>query len=231
MAEKKKLVILSGPACVGKGPLRRALRHYHPEIKYAELVLCTSRQPRLKKDTGTYEVHGVDYYFLPRGLFAQLDERHFIIEEVRSDLQAVDIHQVKELLKKNDLILAEVFYTLGRSLMKWLERQIGLKFTIRSVSLVPLSNEEIRKKVRKTGKKPEQIIYETMKAKLERRAVDSPDKIEERALSAYKEIEGMANYTDRIVNHAGEDDKKEWSDPLRPEAQRVLDEFVAILKD
>lgn len=231
MREKKKLVILSGPSCVGKGPLRKALSRYHPEIKYAELVLCNSRKPRLKKDTGSYEVHGVDYYFLPRSLFAQLDPNRFIIGEVRSDIQAIDIGQVEELLKDNSLILAEVFYTLGRSLMEWVRRQSSLEFVIRSVALVPLDEQEIQEKVRKTGKEPRQIVYETMKAKLERRGEDSLAKIEERASSAFEEIEGMASYTDHIVNHAGEDNKNEWSDPLGEEAQRVLNEFVAILKD
>ena len=231
MTEKKKLVILSGPSCVGKGPLRKALHRYHSEIKYVELVLCTSRRPRLKKDTESYEVHGVDYYFLPRSLFAQLDQNRFIVGEVCSDIQAADMAQVEELLRGNDLILAEVFYTLGRSLMEWVRRQSSLEFAIRSVSLVPLSEQEIQEEVRKTGKEPRQIIYETMKAKLERRAEDSPAKIEERASSAFEEIEGMSNYTDCIINHAGEDDKGEWSDPLGPEAQRVLSEFVAILKD
>lgn len=231
MTDKKKLVVLSGPSCVGKGPLRKSLRRYHPEIKYAELVLCTSRRPRLKKDTGSYEVHGVDYYFLPRSLFTQLDRNRFIVGEVRSDIQAIDMAQVEELLMGNNLILAEVFYTLGRSLMEWARRQSGLEFAIRSVSLVPLSEQEIQEELRKTGKKPGQIIYETMKEKLERRAEDTTAKIEERASSAFDEIEGMSNYTDRIINHAGEGDKREWSDPLGSEAQRVLNEFVEILKD
>lgn len=234
MTDKKKLVVLSGPSCVGKGPLRKALKALHrcyPDIKYAENVLCTSRRPRLKKDTGFYDVHGVDYYFLPRSLFAQLDRDRFIVGEVRSDIQAIDMGQIEELFENNNLILAEIFHTLGRSLMDWANKQSCLEFNIRSVSLVPLTEQEIEQLVETTGKKPEQIVYETMKAKLEKRDEDSPAKVEERASSAFEEIEGMADYTDRIINHAGEDDKGEWSDTLGPEAQRVLDEFVAILKN
>lgn len=229
MTDKKKLVILSGPSCVGKGPLRKALQQYYSGIKYAELVLCTSRRPRLKKDTGSYEVHGLDYYFLPRGLFSQLDQNRFIVGNVRSDIQAIDMLQVRELLQSNDLILAEVFHTLGRSLMEWVGKQFELEFDIRSVSLTPLSEQEIQEAVKKTGKKPEQIVYEAMKIKLERRGEDSSAKVEERASSAFEEIEATANYTDHIINHAGEDDKGEWSDPLGSEATRVLNEFVAIL--
>lgn len=228
--KKKKLVILSGPSCVGKGPLREALRRYYPEIEYGELVLCTSHRPR-KKDSHSYEVHGIDYYFLPRSLFYQLDRERFIVGNVRSDIQAIDIGQVEELLKSYDLILAEVYYTLGQSLMEWVRRQSDLEFTVRSVALVPLSKEEIQEEVMRTGKTPKQIIYEVMKAKLEKRGKGTAAEIEERASLAFEEIEGMATYTDCIVNHAGEDDIKEWSDPLGPEAKRVLDEFVKILME
>lgn len=227
----KKLVVLSGPSCVGKGPLRRALKRDHPEIRYAEPVLLTSRRPRLKKDTNAYEVHGVDFYFLPRALFDQLDRNRFIVGAVRSDIQAIDLSQMEELLQYNDLILAEVFCTLGKSLTEWVKEHSTLPFAIKSVVLFPLSDEEIKEKFRQTGKKPEDIVYEIMKEKLERRGEDPLEKIEERAKSAFWEISQTANYTHRIVNHAGEDARDEWADPLGPEAQRVLDEFIAILKN
>jgi guanylate kinase len=227
---KKKLVVLSGPSCVGKGPLRRALRKYHPEIKFAELVLCNSRKPRLRGDASTYEVHGIDFYFLPRSLFEQIDRSRFIVANVRSDIQAIDMMQVRELLEGDDLVLAEVFHTLGRSLMEWAKSQTELDLEVRSVFLLPLSSEEIGEMVRKTNKTPEQVVYEVMKAKLERRGEDPPHKIEERAHSAYLEMQDAPYYSNCIVNHAGEDDRKEWDDPLGPEAQRVLNEFVKVLQ-
>lgn len=234
----KKLVVLSGPSCVGKGPLRAALRRYHKNIKYAELVVCNSRRPRLKKKTGpfevnAYETHGLDYYFLPRGLFAQLDSRRFIVAEVRTDVQAIDMEQVRELLaeEETDLIIAEVFHTLGCRLMEWVKREESIPFTVRSVFISPLSAEEIQTQAGQTGKKPADVVYETMKAKLERRGEDSPSKIEDRARTAYVEMQNASHYTDQIVNHVGEDKGDQWGDPLSPEAKRVLDEFVAILQD
>lgn len=242
MAKKKILAILSGPSCVGKEPLRKALRKYHPEIKYAELILCNSRKPRFKSselnqycaNSGLYEVHGLDYYFMPRGLFSQLDRDHFIVGNVNSDIQAIDIVQAKELLKENDLILAEVYYTLGRELIEWSRSQSDIEFEIRSVLLYPLDNNDIKKELEKpenNNKTAKDIVYETMKGKLERRGEDSLEKIEERASSAFDEIEDAKKYyTDLILNHAGEDDREEWfKEFLGPEAQRVLNEFVAIL--
>lgn len=227
---KKKLVVLSGPSCVGKGPLRRALRKHHPELKFAELVLCNSRRPRLKGDTNTYEVHGVDYYFFPPSLFEQLDRSRFVVGNVRSDVQAIDMMQVREYLKEHNLVLAEVFHTLGRSLMEWAKSQTELNFKVRSVFLLPLSDEEIEEMVKENNKTSEQVIYEVMKAKLERREENSPQKIDERAHSAFWEMQDAPYYTDRIVNHAGEDDRKEWNDLLGPEAQRVINEFVKVLQ-
>lgn len=233
MTEKKTLVVLSGPSCVGKGPLRKALGKYHLEIKYAEPVLCNSRRPRFK-NSGSHEVHGLDFYFMSRGLFSRLDRDHFIVGNVLSDIQAIDMVQIKELLKENDLILAEVYYTLGRALMEWARSQSDIEFDIRSVLLYPLDNDDIKKELEKPGnqnKKARDIVYETMKGKLERRGEDSPEKIKERASSAFDEIEEAKNYyTDLILNHAGEDAKNEWfKEFLGPEAQRVLNEFVAIL--
>jgi guanylate kinase len=230
----KKLVVLSGPSCVGKGPLRAALRRYHSEIKYAELVVCNSRRPRLKQRTGAfevnaYEVHGLDYYFLPRGLFPQLDPRRFIVGDVRSDVQAIDMEQVRELLAEQDLILAEVFHTLGRGLMQWATARQAPDFEVRSVFMLPLSDDEVRDEATRRKVSPAHVVYETMKGKLERRGEDSPEKIKERANSAFIEMADAVHYTHRIVNHAGEDARDQWGDPLGPEAQRVLAEFVRIL--
>ncbi|MBE0426273.1 MAG: hypothetical protein IBX72_06465 [Nitrospirae bacterium] len=227
---KKKLVVLSGPSCVGKGPLRHAVKRYHPEITLAELVLCTSRRPRLKSDTKTYEVHGIDFYFFPRSMFGQLDLSRFIVADVRSDAQAIDIMQVRELLQAYDIVLIEVFHALGRALTDRVKSQPDLDFDIRSVFLTPLSEFEIQNMTEAGNKTSEQIVYEVMKAKLERRGEDPAHRIEERARSAFHEMQAASYYTDAIVNHAGEDDRKEWSDPLGKEAQRVLDEFIIILK-
>jgi len=124
-----------------------------------------------------------------------------------------------------------VFHTLGRGLMEWVKSQKSTPFSVRSVFLVPLSEEEIAEKVRSTGAAPADVVYRTMKEKLQRRKQDSAQKIEQRARSAFVEMQNASYYTDRIVNHAGEDARDEWGDPLGSEAQRVLEEFVAILRE
>jgi guanylate kinase len=226
---RKKLVILSGPSCVGKGPLRQALHRHHPEIPLAEVVLCHSRRPRLKRGTDAYEVHGVDYYFLPRGLFGQLDPARFVVVNMRSDIEAMDMTQVRELLDASDRVLCEAYHTFHGPLMAWARDQADLDFDIRIVLLTPLSDHEISTMAREQDKSPEQVVYEVMKAKLERRGEDPPHKIEERARCAYWEMQQVPAGAHRIVNHAGEDDREAWRDPLSSEAQRVLEEFVRVI--
>ena len=57
-----RLVILSGPSCVGKSPLTKALGRFYPKLLHAmqPLVLYNSRAPR------PGEVDGVDYFFHTR---------------------------------------------------------------------------------------------------------------------------------------------------------------------
>ncbi len=178
-----------------------------------------------------YEVHGVDYYFLSRAQIEILDPAKFIVQQVRSDLQAIDLSQVGELFQHHDLIVAEVFHTLGRSLMEWIRKQSGVAFEVRSVFVSPLSAEEIEEAAHNSGVPPEEVVYRTMKAKLARRGEDNSGKVEERVGFAFGELQDACYYSRVIVNHAGEDDKEEWTDPLGQEAQRVLAEFVSVLRD
>ena len=60
--DRGRLVILSGPSCVGKSPLRHALAKFYPEVwgRLQKLVLFNSRAPR------PGEREGVDYHFRSR---------------------------------------------------------------------------------------------------------------------------------------------------------------------
>jgi len=226
---KKKLILLSGPSCVGKGPLKKALADLHPEIIFAEPVWCHSRKPRFKKSEQRWEVHGVDYYFLPRSTIEALDREKFIVAPLRSDVQALDMGHVEELFGAYDMVMSEIFHTFMEPLHEWAEKQEKLEFEITTVSLIPMSWEELTDKTVALGKSEEQVVHETMKAKLERRGEDPPGKMEERARSAYREMK-IARGSDRvIVCRAGEDDTTEWGRPPGPEAERVLGEFVDVL--
>ena len=219
----KKIVILSGPSCVGKGPLRAALRQYHPEIAFAEPINCHSRRPRLKKASGNLETHGIDYYFLPRAMFYQLDPQRFLTIEIRSEYQAVDLAQIENLLTQNNIILIEAYPSAAFKLKQWaLEKWTTEKVKVVMVFLSPVPMEEATS---------EHKIYELMYAKLIRRGEDAPEKIAERARSAFQEIQHAHLYYHIIFNPIGEDDITGWGDPLSADAKNTLEQFIKILKN
>lgn len=66
------LIVLSGPAGVGKGTVCTALRARMPEIVYS--VSATTRQPRQG------EVEGVNYFFKTREQFQDMIARNALLE-------------------------------------------------------------------------------------------------------------------------------------------------------
>jgi guanylate kinase len=87
-----RLIILSGPSCVGKSPLKRSLARFYPQIwnRLTELVLFNSRAPR------PGELDGKDYHFRTRAQVEALKADHrFGVLGVRGDVQALDIADLK----------------------------------------------------------------------------------------------------------------------------------------
>jgi guanylate kinase len=225
---RNRFVVLSGPSCVGKGPLQAAVERLYPGLLSARPVLCTSRAPR------DGEIHGRDFYFLPQTLISSLaGNPDWAVQRVRSDWQAIDMQQVKELVSSHPLVFAEVFYTFGDTL-KRLAVHHGLDF--HSVFLLPLP----------LSAGPE-LVRKVMREKLERRGTETEPKLSERAGSAVEEVRAARSYTHYLLNPAGEDDIEEWGelgtrkeakrkreirqlDDLGPNAQWLVETFVSILK-
>ena len=94
-----RLVILSGPSCVGKSPLAKALGKFHPEwaSRLQRLVLYNSRDPR------PGERDGIDYHFRTRAQIEAFrsDDRYALLD-VRGDLQALDLEGLHALLERGD---------------------------------------------------------------------------------------------------------------------------------
>lgn len=104
--QMSRFVILSGPSCVGKGPLYSALRKFYPHLagRLKQIVLYNSRDPR------PGEQEGVDYYFRPRARIEELSKKPgFTSAIVRGDLQAVEIASIKKILDQDkDAFLREI---------------------------------------------------------------------------------------------------------------------------
>ena len=231
--EKGRLVILSGPSCVGKSPLDKALKRFYPELhkQLQHLVLYNSRAPRPKEEDG------VDYYFRNREEIEALrsDER-YVVMEVRGDLQAVDTEELKTQLKSGD-----VFFEGNPFVGKFLLRHQLLQDVPKlSAFMAPLSAAELA-----YLQQPEQnvdlqaFVTDVMRRKLLRRTrkqkseLSLPDleNIEQRASSALRELNFAHLFEYVIPNHDGEDSEN-WDAFYYPvgDARKALLAFAGLLQ-
>ena len=130
-----RLVILSGPSCVGKSPLDRALARFYPELhqRLQKLVLYNTRDPR------PGEKDGVDYHFRTRPQVEALrQQERFAVLDVRGDLQALDLLELTALLGRGD-----AFFEGNPFVGRLLQTHPSLAQVRRlSVFLAPLSKDE-----------------------------------------------------------------------------------------
>jgi guanylate kinase len=231
--QKHRLIIFSGPSCVGKSPLAKALARFYPELKdqMLPLVLYNSRSAR------PGETDGLDYYFRPRNEIEKLKEKkRFVVMDVRGDLQALDLQELKENLEKSD-VLFEGNPFIGRVL----QSHPALEGIIRlSVFMSPVSKDEIQflKSVDPAVSIPD-LITDVMRRKLLRRTRKQKDElslkdlenIEKRASSAFRELQDAHHFQYVIPNHDGEDSEN-WDAFYYPlgDARKSLLAFAALLK-
>src|SRR5260370_5827372 len=161
--ETGRLVILSGPSCVGKSPLCKSLGKFYPELRnqFHKLVLVNSRAPR------PGELDGVDYHFRTR---AQVDalraDNRYAVLEARSDLQALDLQELESLLRRGNAFF-EGNPFVGRALQTH-PRLMGVDRL--SIFLSPLSKEEIAYlKAPERDVSLQELLTDIMRRKLLRR--------------------------------------------------------------
>ncbi len=202
-----RLVILSGPSCVGKSPLLRALRRLYPDLTAGlrPVVLYNDRAPR------PGEQDGVDYYFRRREEIEALrDHEGFTVMEVRGDLQAFDLNEIRETLAE-----ADAFYEgnpfVGTAL---LDSTLADEFETLSAFVSPLSREEIAYLAApECNVSLPDMVTDVMRRKLLRRTVKQKgvpsqkdlENVERRAGSGFREIKMAHRFGCVIPNHDGED--------------------------
>jgi guanylate kinase len=228
-----RLVILSGPSCVGKSPLHKALAKFHPELNQPlhKLVLVNSREPR------PGEIDGVDFHFRARAQVEALraDPRYAVFE-ARSDLQAVNLEELESRLRQSDVFF-EGHPSVGRALQTH-PRLAEIKRL--SIFVSPLAKEEIvYLKAPERNVSLEELLTDVMRRKLLRRtrrqkgelsAADLKN-IEGRASSAYRELQTAWHFDYVIPNHDGEDsDHWEAFYYLIGDARKTLEAFAGLLE-
>jgi guanylate kinase len=202
-----RFVILSGPSCVGKGPLHAALKRHHPDLAapLRKIVLHNSRAPR------PVEQDGVDYHFRARDEIEALRGRDgFLVMDVRGDLQAVDLEEARAMLESGDAFF-EGNPFIACELIDC-GRRIGAPLV--TAFLAPVSRRELlffRKRIGDAALPG--LVTDVMRRKLFRRTrrqkgiLSLPDleNIERRASSAYRELQLARRFQHVLPNHDGED--------------------------
>jgi guanylate kinase len=226
-----RLIILSGPSCVGKGPLHAAFSKFYPELAAGlrKLVLYNCRAPR------PGEIDGKDYRFRSREEIEQFRQReNFIVLDVRGDLQAVDLSDLDRGLPEGDLFF-EGNPFIGRKLLE----VAGSKVTLLSVFLAPISRVEILfLQAPERGVALPEFLTDVMRRKLLRRtqrqkgilSLKDLENIERRASSAYTELKGAWRFDYVISNHDGEDSEN-WDAFYYPigDAWKTLITFAELI--
>lgn len=209
------LLLISGPSGVGKGPMINTLFRYASanNINITKHILYTDR------DIRPGEEDGVTYHFVKTAALRKMEARNpggFIIFELPTQIQGINIETLHRELKENSLVLLEIFYEqapLITDICK--ENNIPLK----KVFIKPLSDKDYEDAGCTDDTGRETVTRDAMQTKLVNRATDPPEKIPQRAASAFTEIKNHEGYDYDLVNHYGEDERALWA---------LLYEFVSV---
>ena len=165
-----RLIVLCGPAGVGKGTALGRVREQHPEIWLS--VSATTRQPR------PGEVDGVNYFFMP--------EQEFLDKEAAGEfLETADVFglahygtpvkPVVEHLERNIPVILEIDIQGARS-VKQRAGELGIE--VMTVFIAPPSFEELERRLIGRGTEtPEQQAKRLETAKIELAAESEFDKV------------------------------------------------------
>jgi guanylate kinase len=231
--ENGRLVLLSGPSCVGKTPLFACLSKFYPELskRLHRLVLVNSRDPR------PGEIDGVDYHFRTRTQVEALrNDKRYVALEVRTDLQALNMEELESLLRQGDALFEGNPYVARE-----LQIQPRLAKAQRlSVFISPLARAEIEYlTMPERNISLEDLVADIMRRKLLRRtrrqkgelSANDLQNVETRASSAYRELQSACHFQYVIPNHDGEDSEN-WDAFYYPvgDAGKTLQAFVALLR-
>ena len=176
-----KLIIVSAPSGSGKSTIVNWLMQEHPELKLYFSISCTSRAPR-----GT-ERDGVEYFFLsPEEFKAKIQQGEFLeYEEVYENrFYGTLKQQVERQREAGQNVVFDVDVKGGVNIKKYYGDQAL------SLFIQPPSVEELRRR-------------------LEGRATDTPDAIEQRLAKAVYELSFAAQFDRVIINDDLETAKQE----------------------
>ncbi|MFB4211068.1 guanylate kinase [Shouchella sp. JSM 1781072] len=147
--EKGLLIVLSGPAGVGKGTVCGALRKQDTAIQYS--VSATTRKPRAGEE------HGVNYFFKSREDFEQMIKDEALLEwaEYVGNYYGTPVEYVRETINAGKDIILEIEVQGAQKVRQAFPEGVF-------IFLAPPSLKELRDRIVGRGTETEAIINERM---------------------------------------------------------------------
>lgn len=182
-----KLLIFSAPSGCGKSTIINWLMSEHPELRMHFSISCTSRAPR-----GT-EQNGVEYFFLtPDEFRAKINAGEFVeYEEVYTDRYYGTLKsQVQKQLEAGENVVFDVDVNGAMNIKK------AYGDAAMSIFIMPPSVEELRRR-------------------LEHRATDAPEVIDQRIARAEYELSVAPQFDTIVVNDDLETAKRDAYDVIK----------------
>ena len=170
-----KPLMIIGPSGVGKDTFMQLIINKYPNI-FIKCVSCTTRKPRKN------EKEGVNYYFISKEKFNELDKNGKIIGkfEKYNTLYGTSQEILTETLKNDKIVYFD--YNIQTAINIFNEKKIEFNY----IALLPPSIEELKNRLRKRGSENEESI-------------------EKRILYAFKEID-LINQSDFLTYVIKNDD-------------------------
>jgi guanylate kinase len=165
------LIVLSGPSGVGKDTVLQAMKDR--QLPFHFVITATTRPPREN------EQHGRDYFFMSGDAFADMIEKHELLEWARvyNDFKGIPKQQVREALASgNDVIMR--LDVQGAATVKQLAPDAVTIF------LAPASEQELVDR-------------------LSERKTETPEGLKLRIATARQEMERVREFDYVIVNQDG----------------------------
>lgn len=228
-----RFIILSGPSCIGKSPLNKAVRKFYPELfaRVEEPVLYNCRNPR------PGELDGVTYHFRSREYLESLRGKEgYVVLDVRNDVQALALEDLHAVFQAGKDAFFEGNPYIATALMG-VPELAGIDFVTAFMS--PVSWAELEYLREQAPDQVEKLITDIMRRKLLRRTqkqkgiLSLPDleDIEARCGAAYRELAYAHRFSYVLPNHDGEDSEN-WDAFYFPlgDARKCLLDFAAILR-
>lgn len=232
----KRLIILSGPSCVGKSPLTSAVKKFRPDVKFVQVAVIKSKESRYNKPRPDEHIvwDNPDCWRTMEQIEELKNNPRYIVDYCHGFAQVIDLDKIIQ--APTEAVLMESYYTMAERIVKsdYLSG-VGIK----TVFLSPLGRDEITAldDVNFTIKAL-MMFKQYQRAEFHGRAIDKVwlADMRHRVDDAVNELRYACNYDYVIVNHDGEGSPN-WRrntdgtffDELQDDAKKATESLADVL--